>query len=135
MKSMTKNKVNKMGTVVDHQNMTVEEIQKARTNELIEASLAGQVIMAKLTSCKDSILPFVVELRNNGDKHSKNVIILRKFLNVSHLINKDIIEREIHGIREDWIRRSLLSNISDTHYENAMIVHADPTGILDKAYY
>ena len=106
-------------------------MQKARTKGSIDESLAGQVIMAKLTGCKNSILPFVVELRRNGQKSKNKTVILRKFLNVSHLINKDVIQREIPGIREDWIRESLLSNISEIHKEDVMVVHADPSGSGD----
>ena len=77
---MLKDKVKRKNTGINYQNMSVEEVQKARTNGLIGESLAGQVIMAKLTSCKYSVLPFVVELRRNKEEHRDNIMILRKRL-------------------------------------------------------
>ncbi len=128
---MQENKGHDVKTSVNYQNMTVEDVQKARTNGLIGESLAGQVIMAKLTSCKNSILPFVVELRKNGKSNRRNIVILRKFSHVSSLINKDVLQREMPGIREDWIKTSLLSNISELHKEDFMVVYADPSGSGD----
>lgn len=122
-------------TVIDYRNMTVKEVQKARQEGLIGETLAGKVIMAKLTSCKNSILPFVVELRKNGEENNNNIAILRKFAHVSSGISKDVIKREIPGIRENWIRNSLLSNISSLHREGVMVVHADPTGTIDTEKY